>query len=210
MGQAANERRVKENEARAMAKYLRTSPQKLNLVAQTIRGKDAGKALIDLEFSSRRIAQDVRKVLQSAVSNAENNHGLDVDKLYVAEAYVGKSITMKRWRARARGRAARIEKPFSRLTVVVRERDGDATKAPAKKAPAKKTEAKKAAPKSGEAKKEAPKKEEAKKEQPKKKAAAATPKKSAAPKKESAKKAPAKSAPASKSAATRKTAPKGK
>lgn len=123
MGQTANPRREKDNEAKAMAKYLRTSPQKLNLVAQTIRGKDAGKALVDLQFSNRRIAQDVRKVLESAVANAENNHGLDVDKLYVAEAYVGKSIMMRRFRARARGRAARIEKQFSRITVIVREKE---------------------------------------------------------------------------------------
>lgn len=136
MGQKANERRVSDNEAMAMAKHLRTSPQKLNLVAQTIRGKDAGKALIDLEFSNRRIAQDVRKVLQSAVANAENNHGLDVDRLYVAEAYVGKDLVMRRFRARARGRAAKILKPFSRITIVVRERD-DAAKGK-KKAPAKK------------------------------------------------------------------------
>jgi large subunit ribosomal protein L22 len=169
MGQQANERRVGDNEAQAMAKYIRTSPRKLNLVAAMIRGKDAGKALVDLEFSNRRIAQDVRKVLQSAVANAENNHGLDVDRLYVAEAHVGKSIMMKRFRARARGRAGRIEKPFSRLTVIVRERgteakaapkkapavkkdvkadapkkEATATKAPAKKAPAKKAAAKKA------------------------------------------------------------------
>ncbi len=123
MGQAANERRVADNEARAMAKYVRTSPQKLNLVAQTIRGKKAERALIDLEFSPKRVAQDVRKVLQAAVANAENNHNLDVDRLYVAEAHVGKSVMMRRFRARARGRAARIEKQFSRLTVVVRERE---------------------------------------------------------------------------------------
>lgn len=149
MGQTANKKRTADNEAMAMAKYLRTSPQKLNLVAQTIRGKSAGKALVDLEFSSRRIAQDVRKVLQSAVANAENNHGLDVDNLYVAEAFVGKSITMKRFRARARGRAARILKPFSRLTVIVRERedDGKAKKAPVKKTEAKKNETNKAAKK---------------------------------------------------------------
>jgi len=141
MGQTANERRVKENEAMAMAKHLRGSAQKLNLVAQTIRGKDAGKALIDLEFNSRRVSQDVRKVLQSAIANAENNHGLDVDRLYVSEAYVGKDIMMKRFRARARGRAAKILKPFSRLTIVVREREDAAAnkKKPttAKKAPAK-------------------------------------------------------------------------
>lgn len=123
MGQTANKRRVADNEARAMSKYIRTSPRKLNLVAQTIRGKDAGKALIDLEFSPRSVAEDVKKVLQSAVANAENNHGLDVDRLYVVEAHVGKSVLMKRFRARAKGRAAGIQKFFSRLTVVVRERE---------------------------------------------------------------------------------------
>lgn len=123
MGKAANERRVADNEARAMAKYVNSSSQKLNLVAQTIRGKKAERALVDLEFNPRRVSQEVRKVLQSAIANAENNHGLDVDRLYVAEASVGKSIKMKRFRARARGRAAQIEKHFSRLTVVVRERE---------------------------------------------------------------------------------------
>lgn len=123
MGQVANKRRVDEKEAMAMAKYIRTSPQKLNIVAQTIRGKKADTAMTDLEFNARRVSQDVRKVLQSAIANAENNHGLDVDRLYVAEAFVGKSIMMRRFRARARGRAARIEKQFSRLTVVVRERE---------------------------------------------------------------------------------------
>ena len=137
MGQSANARRVSDNEAMAMVKHLRTSPQKLNLVAQTIRGKDAGKALIDLEFNNRRISQDVRKCLQSAIANAENNHGLDVDRLYVAEAFVGKDLVMRRFRARARGRASKILKPFSRLTVIVRERE-DAAKAIVKKAPAKK------------------------------------------------------------------------
>ncbi len=199
MGQTANERREGPGEAKAMAKYLRTSPQKLNLVAQTIRGKNAGRALTDLEFSSRRIAQDVRKVLQSAIANAENNHGLDVDKLYVAEAYVGKSITMKRWRARARGRASKIMKPFSRLTVVVRER-GAEVKKPAVKAPAK-PKAKEAAPKQ-EAKKEAPK-EEAKKETAKK-----APAKKAAAKKTPAKKTAAKKAPAKKTAAKKSAAKK--
>ena len=178
MGQSANKRRVGDNEARAMAKYLRTSPYKLNLVAQMIRGKKAERALVDLDFSNKRIAKDVKKVLQSAVANAENNHGLDVDKLYVAEAYVGKSIMMKRFRARARGRAARIEKQFSKLTVVVREKEAEAKATPApkkeaKKTEAKKTEIKKAAPKKDAAKSEdkkpaAKKKETAKKEAPKK------------------------------------------
>lgn len=123
MGQQANERRVADNEARAMAKYLRVSPRKLNLVAQMIRGRSAGKAMTDLEFSTRRISKDVKKVLEAAVANAENNHGLDVDRLYVAEASVGKALKMRRFRARARGRGAPVEKLFSRLTIVVRERD---------------------------------------------------------------------------------------
>lgn len=121
MGQQANASRTKDNEARVFVKYLRTSPQKLNLVAQTIRGKNAGRAMTDLEFSKRRIAVDVRKALQSAIANAENNHGLDVDRLVVSEATVGKTLTMKRFRARARGRGARIMKPFSNLTIVVKE-----------------------------------------------------------------------------------------
>lgn len=165
MGKPQNERRVKDNEAMAMAKFLRTSPGKLNLVAAMIRGKNAGKAMTDLQFSNRRIAQDVRKVLASAVANAENNHNLDVDKLVVAEAYVGKAVKMKRFSARARGRAAPIEKFFSRLTIVVRE--GDAIKAAPKKAAAKKAAPKKEA---GE-KAAAPKKEAAKKPAAKKKAA---------------------------------------
>ena len=123
MGQSANPRRVADNEAMAMVKYLSASPQKVNLVAQMIRGKKAETALTDLDFCTRRVAKDVKKVLQSAVANAENNHNLDVDRLYVASAVVGKSVKMKRWRPRARGRGARIEKQFSRLTVVVRERE---------------------------------------------------------------------------------------
>jgi large subunit ribosomal protein L22 len=121
MGQEKNARRVADNEARAYGKVFATSPQKLNLVAQTIRGKNAGRALVDLEFSKRRIAADVRKLLQSAVANAENNHGLDVDRLVVAEATVGKTVTMKRFRARARGRGAQIQKKVSNMTIVVRE-----------------------------------------------------------------------------------------
>lgn len=123
MGQKANARRVEKNEARSFVKYIRTSPQKLNLVAQMIRGKKAETAMIDLEFSQKRVAQDVRKALQSAIANAENNHGLDIDRLVVSEATVGKSIVMRRFRARARGRAARIEKKFSNLTLVVKEQD---------------------------------------------------------------------------------------
>ena len=123
MGKSARERRLAENEAMAMAKSLRVSPQKLNLVAASIRGLSCEKALGALAFSRRRIARDVRKVLQSAISNAENNHNLDVDRLYVADAHVGKALTIRRWRPRARGRIGRIVKPFSRLTVVVRERE---------------------------------------------------------------------------------------
>ncbi len=122
MSKSANEKRTAENEARAFAKYIRTSPQKLNLVAQMIRGKSAEKAILDLEFCNRRIAVSVKKVLESAVANAENNHNLDIDNLVVAEAFVGKTLVMKRFRARARGRVGKIQKPFSNLTIVVRER----------------------------------------------------------------------------------------
>lgn len=121
MGQSANPRRVADNEARAKQRMIRISPQKLNLVASMIRGKPVERALNDLTFSRKRIADDVKKVLESAIANAENNHGLDIDSLVVAEAYVGKNIVMKRFRARARGRGARILKPFSELTIVVRE-----------------------------------------------------------------------------------------
>jgi large subunit ribosomal protein L22 len=121
MGKAKTERALKDNQAMAMARLLRTSPQKLNLVAAMIRGQKVGKALADLTFSRKRIAQDVKKTLESAVANAENNHSLDVDSLIVSEAFVGKNLVMKRWRPRARGRVARIMKPFSQLTVVVRE-----------------------------------------------------------------------------------------
>jgi large subunit ribosomal protein L22 len=115
------ERRLKDNEAQAVAKSLRVSPQKLNLVAQLIRGKKVDKALADLTFSRKRIAKDVKKTLQSAIANAENNHSLDVDQLVVAEAFVGKNLVMKRFHTRARGRMGKILKPFSQLTVVVRE-----------------------------------------------------------------------------------------
>ncbi len=123
MGKKKMDRQLADNEAKAMARVMRTSAQKLNLVAQSIRGKNAQTALTQLAFSKRRIAVEVRKVLQSAIANAENNHQLDVDRLYVAEATVGRSMVMKRFRARARGRASSIVKPFSRLTVVVRERE---------------------------------------------------------------------------------------
>jgi large subunit ribosomal protein L22 len=121
MGKAKQERRRAENEAQAISRNIRISPQKLNLVAQMIRGKKVEKALADLTFSRKRIALDVKKTLQSAVANAENNHSLNVDALVVSEAYVGKNMVMKRWRPRARGRVARIFKPFAQLTVVVRE-----------------------------------------------------------------------------------------
>ena len=122
MGKEKSPRRVAENEAMAVARMLRTSDQKLNLVAQMIRGKKVEKALADLTFSKKRIAADVKKTLQSAIANAENNHGLDVDELYVAEAWVGKNITLKRGRTRARGRLGKILKPFSQLTIKVRQR----------------------------------------------------------------------------------------
>src|SRR6201999_718708 len=121
MGKRARERDLPDNEAKAVAKMLRVSPQKLNLVAQLIRGKKVGSALADLEFSRKRIAKDVRKCLESAIANAENNHDLDVDDLVVAEAHVGKSLVIKRFHARARGRAGRISKPLSHLTIVVRQ-----------------------------------------------------------------------------------------
>ena len=121
MGKPKRERVLKENEAQAILRMLRGSPQKLNLVAGLIRGKKASVALADLEFSRKRIAVQVRKVLQSAIANAENNHDLDVDNLVVAEAHVGKALVMKRFSPRARGRVGRIMKPFSNLTVVVRE-----------------------------------------------------------------------------------------
>jgi large subunit ribosomal protein L22 len=116
-------RRLADTEAKSVARLLRGSPRKLNLVAELIRGKDAGKALNELTFSKRRIAGTVKRVLQAAIANAENNHQLDVDRLYVAEASVGRAFVMKRFHARARGRGARILKPWSNLTVVVRERE---------------------------------------------------------------------------------------
>ena len=121
MGKAATPRALPENEAKAVARMLRVSPQKLNLVAQMIRGKKVATALADLEFSRKRISTEVRKCLESAIANAENNHDLDVDDLVVSQAYVGKALVLKRFHARARGRGARILKPFSNLTIVVRE-----------------------------------------------------------------------------------------
>ncbi len=129
MSQEKNPRALKDNEAKAVCRMIRVSPQKLNLVAQLIRGKKVDRALADLTFSHKRIALDVRKTLESAIANAENNHDLDVDDLVVAEAFVGKALVMKRFHARARGRAGRVEKPFSNLTIVVREVEASAQKA---------------------------------------------------------------------------------
>jgi large subunit ribosomal protein L22 len=121
MGKKARERVLKDNEAKAVARMLRVSPRKLDLVAGLIRGKKVASALADLEFSRKRIARDVRKCLESAIANAENNHDLDVDDLVVAEAYVGKAIVIKRFTPRARGRVGSITKPFANITIVVRE-----------------------------------------------------------------------------------------
>jgi large subunit ribosomal protein L22 len=121
MGKPKLERQLGETEAQAVTRNIRISPQKLNLVAAMIRGQKVGKALADLTFSRKRIAQDVKKTLESAVANAENNHTLDVDSLVVSEAHVGKNLVIKRWHPRARGRVGRVKKPFSMLTVIVKE-----------------------------------------------------------------------------------------
>ena len=123
MGKPANLPRTGDNEALAIGRMIRSTPRKLNLLAQLIRNMDASKAVAELTFSNRRVAGEVKKVLQSAISNAENNHQLDVDRLYVASASVGRALVMKRFHARARGRGARVEKLFSNLTIVVRERE---------------------------------------------------------------------------------------
>ncbi len=121
MGQAKNARRVADDQAMAKGRSIRTSPQKLNLVAQSIRGMKVERALNELTFSRKRVAREVKNVLESAIANAENNHGLDIDSLVVDQAFVGKNLVMKRWHARARGRIGRIRKPFSEITIVVRE-----------------------------------------------------------------------------------------
>ena len=126
MGKAARERTLPDNEAKAITRNIRVSPQKLNLVAQLIRGKKVATALADLTFSRKRIATDVKKCLESAIANAENNHDLDVDDLIVAEAHVGKAMVMKRWSPRGRGRSGRILKPFSHLTIIVRQVEAQA------------------------------------------------------------------------------------
>lgn len=123
MGKPANLPRTGDNEALAIGRMIRSTPRKLNLLAQLIRNMDASQAVAELTFSNRRVAGEVKKVLQSAISNAENNHQLDVDRLYVASASVGRALVMKRFHARARGRGARVEKLFSNLTIVVRERE---------------------------------------------------------------------------------------
>ncbi len=152
MGKPSRDRALPENEAKAVTRNLRVSPQKLNLVAGMIRGKKVNQAIADLEFSRKRIAEDVKKCVMSAVANAENNHQLDVDQLVVAEAYVGKNLVMKRFQARARGRAGMIHKPFSQITVVVREVDENAEAAKiAKKQAAKSAAKSKTSGKSAEA-----------------------------------------------------------
>jgi large subunit ribosomal protein L22 len=126
MGKPSKKRNLPDNYAMAVDRSVRSSAQKLNLVAESIRGMDASKALIQLEFSKKRIAEDVKKVLQSAIANAENNHNLDIDKLVVSQAYVGKALVMKRFRPRARGRGGKILKPISNLTVIVKENQEEA------------------------------------------------------------------------------------
>jgi large subunit ribosomal protein L22 len=134
MGKAKRERSLTDSEAMAVTRNLRVSPRKLNLVAELIRGKKVDNAMADLEFSRKRIAKDVRKCVMSAVANAENNHGLDVNELVVAEAHVGKNLVMKRFHARGRGRASSIMKPFSQITVIVREKEEAAAQPTSKKA----------------------------------------------------------------------------
>jgi len=168
MGKPSRDRSLADNEARAVARNLRVSPQKLNLVAGLIRGKKVDQALADLEFSRKRVANDVRKCVMSAVANAENNHGLDVNALVVKEAWVGKNLVMKRFSARGRGRSSGILKPFSQITVIVRQAEEEIkprakpeskakakTKAGAGKPGAKKTAAAAKPAKAGAAKKEA-------------------------------------------------------
>jgi large subunit ribosomal protein L22 len=177
MGKEGRERSLADNEARAVAKNLRVSPQKLNLVAGLIRGKKVDKALADLEFSRKRIAQDVRKCVMSAVANAENNHGLDVNALVVSEAWVGKNLVMKRFAARGRGRGASILKPFSQITIIVRQSDVDAEEKKAKAKPKGKAQA--GAKDGGKSAKAGKAKESAKAKTPPKRTKAATAEKEA-------------------------------
>ena len=162
MGKDSRARMLADHQAMAIGRNIRVSPRKLNLVAQSIRGKRVERALNELSFSPRRIAKDVRKILQSAVANAENNHDLDVDDLVVAQAHVGKNIVMKRFHARARGNSGGIEKFFSQLTIVVEEKREEEAKKPAAKAD-EKPEAKKSGGKAAAAKKPAAKKSSGKK-----------------------------------------------
>jgi large subunit ribosomal protein L22 len=145
MGKPALARVLKDNQAQAVGRMIRTSPQKLNLVAQTIRGKKAEAALSELTFSPKRVAKVVKKVLQSAIANAENNHDLDVDTLVVSQATVGKNLVMKRFHARARGRGASILKPFAQITIVVEEMAEEAKKPAPKKGSKSNTKSKKPA-----------------------------------------------------------------
>ncbi len=144
MSKPKTKRALKDNEAKAVARLMRVSPQKLNLVAQLIRGKKAEAAVADLRFSQKRIAKQVLQTLESAIANAENNHSLDVDDLVVAQAYVGRAMVMRRFHARGRGRAASVQRPFAHLTIVVRQTAEESAPKPAKKKPAKK-QAKRAA-----------------------------------------------------------------
>jgi large subunit ribosomal protein L22 len=155
MGNPSHPRRLPDTEAQAVAKSLRISPQKLNLVAGLIRGKKVEQALAELEFSEKRIAGDVRKCVMSAVANAENNHSLDVNDLVVAEAHVGKNLVMKRFHARGRGRGAPVMKPFSQLTVIVRQVEQDKVEKKTAKKSAAKSAGTKAAAKAGAKSKEA-------------------------------------------------------
>jgi len=173
MAKTAKKSRCGENEAYARAKYIKGSERKLNLLAQLIRGKNVSRALIDLEFSSKRRSRDVRKVLEAAIANAENNHGLDVDRLFVKEATCGRALTLRRFRARGRGRSASVEKPFANIIIILAERAEEEVKS--KKEDAKKAEAKKETPNKAEAKKVESKKET--KPKPKAKSKAKTDKK---------------------------------
>ena len=154
MGKTATQRQLADNEALAVGRMIRTSPQKLNLLAQLIRGKKAETAINDLTFSRRRVAGQVKKVLESAIANAENNHALDVDNLTVAEAYVGKNLVMKRYRPRAKGRAGSILKPFSQLTIILRESEEDIKAKPKKTKTKEKAKAKTQAKQDSKAKQE--------------------------------------------------------
>src|SRR6201988_2757998 len=157
MGKESRARVLQDHQAMAIARNIRVSPRKLNLVAQTIRGKRVDRALNELSFSPKRIAKDVKKVLQSAIANAENNHDLDVDDLVVTEASVGKNMVLQRFHARARGRGASVEKPFSQITIVVEEKRADPAAKKGGKAEAKKSEGKKPGSKKAPAKKPAAK-----------------------------------------------------